>query len=468
MKFALLLTALSLSGSGLAAVSGTLQLDFWRDRSSSQRNPTLDRLREKKLLKRAVNNTVSQDLDNEYYLYYTNVTVGTPGQDLRLQIDTGSSDVWFQSAENKICQESSDPCAESGIYDPDSSSTYSLLSTDFSIRYGDYSYAKGNYASESFTIGGKTVANLTVGIATDANATQGIMGIGYDTNEAVIFTAGASRRYQNLPDLLVSQGFIESRVYSLWLNDQNAKTGSVLFGGIDTEKYSGSLVTLPFIADEGESTPSEFFVTLEGSAYTDASGSTTEYSSSLGLSVLLDSGTSFVYLPSSVQADFANAVGATWNDQVGYYIIPCPEVVNSDATYDFEFAGITIKVPVKQLFLPGTNAKNEPVTYTNGQQVCLLTIVDSSGLGVSILGDTFLRAAYIVYDLDNNQASIAQTKYNATASNVVAVGSGTDSVANAAASAGSAAVLSDSDVAKKLHFGYSIDKRRPRRSISVA
>lgn len=37
--------------------------------------------------------TVTNDVS--YGLYYVNATVGTPGQDLSLVLDTGSSDVWF-------------------------------------------------------------------------------------------------------------------------------------------------------------------------------------------------------------------------------------------------------------------------------------------------------------------------------------------------------------------------------------
>jgi hypothetical protein len=47
------------------------------------------------------------------------------------------------------------------------------------------------------------------------------------------------------------------------------------------------------------------------------------------------------------------------------------------------------------------------------------------------MGDTFLRSAYLVYDLENNEISIAQTNFNSTSNNVVEIGTGTESVPDA-------------------------------------
>src|ERR1700744_1162858 len=71
-------------------------------RSSSPRTVGLDIQRRwpadildhdrRRLLKRA--GTVSETLDNLETLYFANATLGTPGQPIRLPIDTGSSDLW--------------------------------------------------------------------------------------------------------------------------------------------------------------------------------------------------------------------------------------------------------------------------------------------------------------------------------------------------------------------------------------
>jgi hypothetical protein len=85
--------------------------------------------------------------------------------------------------------------------------------------------------------------------------------------------------------------------------------------------------------------------------------------------------------------------------------------------------GITIKVPVGSLITsipPEANALfGGPPTYPDGQLACILGIEDEAGRGI-ILGDTFLRNAYVVYDLVNNRIGLAQSNINSTTSNVVA------------------------------------------------
>jgi hypothetical protein len=38
-----------------------------------------------------------------------------------------------------------------------------------------------------------------------------------------------------------------------------------------------------------------------------------------------------------------------------------------------------------------------------------------------VLGDTFLRSAYVVYDLQNHEISLAATNFNATSSNILTI-----------------------------------------------
>jgi len=72
--------------------------------------------------------------------------------------------------------------------------------------------------------------------------------------------------YPNLPMLLVQQNYIASRAFSLWANDGSASSGTLLFGGIDTGKFIGELVTIDLIASgfDGFSGVVEFTISLHG------------------------------------------------------------------------------------------------------------------------------------------------------------------------------------------------------------
>ena len=57
------------------------------------------------------------------------------------------------------------------------------------------------------------------------------------------------------------------------LTEQDANTGSILFSGIDTDKFHGDLVVLP-IQQSINSTYADFIVALSTVTFTDAMGKT--------------------------------------------------------------------------------------------------------------------------------------------------------------------------------------------------
>ncbi|KAK4971898.1 hypothetical protein LTR66_011385, partial [Elasticomyces elasticus] len=117
-------------------------------------NPLLrdqDRIRRRQL------KTVSETLDNEETLYFANVSLGTPAQNLRLHIDTGSSDLWVNVASSPLCRSSGNPCGASGTYAPNSSTTYAYIDSIFNISYVDGSGSSGDYVSDVLRIGGATL-----------------------------------------------------------------------------------------------------------------------------------------------------------------------------------------------------------------------------------------------------------------------------------------------------------------------
>ena len=106
--------------------------------------------------------TVQETLDNLETLYFANASIGTPPQNFRLHIDTGSSDLWVNSVNSNFCVQGGNQCGASGTYNANESSTYQYVDSVFNISYVDGSGAAGDYATDTFRIGGKTVEDLFI------------------------------------------------------------------------------------------------------------------------------------------------------------------------------------------------------------------------------------------------------------------------------------------------------------------
>jgi len=113
-------------------------------------------------------------------------------------------------------------------------------------------------------------------------------------------------------------------------------------------------------------------------------------------------------------------LGATNDQQLGAVVVPC-SLANNSGTLNYGFGGPggpKIKVPMSELVLPLTVTNGQTPTYQDGTKACQLGIQAAGNLPI-LFGDTFLRSAYVVYDLANNRIGMAQTDFKATGSNVV-------------------------------------------------
>ena len=361
-------------------------------------------------------------------MYYANVTIGTPPQAVRVQLDTGSSDVWFNVKSSKQCQSQPDPisCGGTGTYDANTSSTYSYLNNQFEIAYGDGSGAAGNWGTDDLTISNVTLTGLQIGSAFISTSLQNLMGVGYASNEAQVASQTNLTEYDNVPLALVKQGFIKAPAYSLWLNEVHATTGSILFGGVDTDKYAGPLSTVPIVPD-ASGAYTVFTINLDSLALGNDEPPNGAGRIDPPIPVVLDSGTTLSNLPSNVTDKLYASLSdynVTYINATGNAACSC-FLVNSTENLYFNFSGAVIAVSLFTLVdsqLPGPDLP--PGT-------CSFTIVPSLPGQPFILGDSFLRSAYVVYDLANNEISLAQTLFDATNSNVHEIVPGTTGVPGA-------------------------------------
>ncbi|KAF2478926.1 aspartic peptidase domain-containing protein [Neohortaea acidophila] len=344
--------------------------------------------------------TVQVSLANEETLYFMDVSIGTPAQAMKLHIDTGSSDLWTNVANSAYCESSANTCL-GGTYNANDSSTYKYLNSDFNITYVDGSGAVGDYVEDTVQFSGVTLKEQVFGIGYQSSSQEGLIGIGYPSNEAAV--SYGFKPYANVPVSLVNQGYIKTNAYSLWLDDLESSTGSILFGGVDTARYTGKLETLPIVKTDGV-VYADFIIALTEVGYGGNQGS---IATNLNVGAILDSGSSLMYLPDQVAQKIFDQVGAQYNSRTGAAVVDC-NVANSDDTIDFTFSSPTISVALSEIILEV------------GQNQCILGI-GLAGDSTPVLGDTFLRSAYVVYDISSNEISIAQTDFSGKSSNVLEI-----------------------------------------------
>lgn len=209
------------------------------------------------------------------------------------------------------------------------------------------------------------------------------------------------------------------RPWANWVVD--ASTGSILFGGIDTDKYHGDLTKID-IYPTPQGLFTSFMVALTSMQAVSPSGQDTLTSSRFPIPVVLDSGTTLSYIPTDLAMQMWKEVGAVYSSYFKASILPC-SMRTSKGYFSFGFAGPggpRINVTMDELVLDLTTG--QPPRFTSGphqgETICEFGVQNISSAPY-LLGDTFLRSAYVVYDLVNNQVGLAATDFNATRSNVV-------------------------------------------------
>ena len=369
---------------------------------------------------------VTETLYNAQLLYVANISIGTPPQNVSVQLDTGSSNLWVPATQSDLCFDQG--CSVWGSFNPDESSTFreEHINPEFEIAYGDDSEYMGTYFADTLSIGDATMKNVTAAVVTSAANTVGggdpesnfgLMGISFDIGEsgAELFDQPT---FPGVVSQLKDNGLISTRSFSLWLDDLDASTGSILFGGVDTSKYVAPLIGLPIVGTNSSDYSKLDFLAVEFTSLSlsDSKGTNALGSGSFNYPAVLDSGTTIIQLPPDLAQATWNTVGAVVDNTFspGTPLCPC-DLATADASYVFAFGGDSgpkENVSIRQLVLPVPG-----LTFKDNSPACQFGIEQATS-GVVVLGDTFLRSAYVVYDLDNKQIAMANTNLNGGAANI--------------------------------------------------
>ncbi|PFH55761.1 hypothetical protein XA68_17657 [Ophiocordyceps unilateralis] len=339
------------------------------------------------------------------FFYSIEVKLGTPPQAVSVNFDTGSDELWV----NPVCGKSADQafCSSFGRFN--GSQTFVDSKRNGTVNYGT-GFAKVEYGYDFIQLGSARVSQQLIGVATDSEfAVTGILGAGPSLD-------GWKSPFPTIIDNLATQGFTKSRSFSLDIRSLESRRGSVVFGGIDVQKFEGRLEKRPIIpAGESPDGLTRYWVYLDGLSLNLPNGSTVAVlDKEKGQAVLLDSGYTVSTLPnaifSKILAAFPNAQPPPLGDNL--YRVPC-DVAAAPGSLDFRFGKTRIRVRYSDFIWRQAAGK-----------ACVLGAARDDNFPV--LGDTFLRAAYVVYDWDNRNIHLAPS--HDCGSRLVPIGSGPDAV----------------------------------------
>lgn len=348
----------------------------------------------------AIENVVLHDLSNAEY--YGTVSIGTPPQSFQVVFDTGSSDLWIPAVS---CSTFSTNCDVKTKYDHTVSSTYAAVDPasgvdpDFFIQYGS-GPVNGEYVTDLIQL----ADNLEVTEQVFAEVTNtdglgdlygngpfdGILGMGFRYltvgNVPTVFENVVS---QNEDNAVNGQ-------FAFYLGD-NAD-GELTLGGYDESRVSGDINWVPLAS------ASYWVVDLEGKfGETDLNEISGTRNDAVGI---IDTGTSLIYGPTPIVDKIMTDVGATFFPFVGLYAIDCDaEMPDLDLT----IGGTVYTVPGAAMILDlGDNfcvstlgTMDIPAPPANEEDEI------SFSTDVWLLGDTFMRQYYFIFDYEEERVGIA-------------------------------------------------------------
>lgn len=313
--------------------------------------------------------------------YFSTIALGTPPQEFKVVLDTGSSNLWVPSSE---C--GSIACYLHQKYDSSESSTFTKNGSEFAIRYGS-GEVSGFISEDTLLIGDLKVKKQLFGETTNEPGLafafgrfDGILGLGYDT----ISVNHIPPPFYNMID----QGLLDENVFAFYLGDTNDGSESMAtFGGVDKSHYTGKMTMIPLRRK------AYWEVNLDAMSF---GKDTAEFE---GTGVILDTGTSLIALPTTIAELLNKQMGATKGFN-GQYTVECdkrdslPDVTFTLSGYNFTITAYDYILEVQGSCISSFMGMDFPAPAGP----------------LAILGDAFLRKWYSVYDLGNDAVGLAQAK----------------------------------------------------------
>jgi cathepsin D len=262
----------------------------------------------------------------------------------------------------------------------------------FKIQYGSGTIA-GFVFKDSVDIAGFHIPEQALGTVVEQSNTfadepfDGILGLGF--NDLSTYTA------RTILDHLKEQGSIKRKIFSLFLDHIDGKPSELLLGAVNPQRYHGRVTRFPIANNKGY-----WSLLLSGVSVglnkNNANKTTLTFAQN---EAIFDSGTSLIIAPKgAAQKLHALIPGSRKSYSLrNMYTFPCEHVQN--LKIGFVFSG-------RPFYL---SAEDVVMGTLDGGRTCVSSIQDSKD-PEWILGGSFLRSVYSVFDADRRAIGLARVK----------------------------------------------------------
>ncbi|KAI8389493.1 aspartic peptidase domain-containing protein [Blakeslea trispora] len=317
--------------------------------------------------------------------YLGQIGIGTPPQMFSVDFDTGSADIWVSS--NK-CNSTCNPHRR---FDETLSSTLQTVnpSRNWQVQYGDSSSVVGYTAVDTLHLGNVSQPNVTIGLVSLLSSQfaydsllDGIFGLAFPSLSYIGYNTSV------VEDMYLS-GRISSPIVSFYLGrTQDGGRGEVLFGDINQNHFEGRLTYIP--------------VTIKKYWQVDLTDISIDKTRLLNktMSAVLDTGTTLVIVPLAVSNAIHQAIPGARFDLIYGWRIPCAYANNTTSVLNIQLDGKNFPLYPRDIIR--TKSTSEPELCYSG--------IAGANLPFVILGDTFLRSYYSVFDFGKGCVGLAKSK----------------------------------------------------------
>ncbi|KAK4997517.1 hypothetical protein LTR66_003068 [Elasticomyces elasticus] len=342
-----------------------------------------------------------QQNDSEYLCQ---VSIGTPAQNVMLDFDTGSADLWVWSTELSHSVQQQGKRAGHTMFNASKSLTFkNHANSTWKISYGDSSSASGTVGTDVLVIGGLAIQNQAIELANQLSAQfvqgagDGLLGLAWGSINTVKPTP-VPTPVENMitqQDIPKSSELFTAYLGS-WRDAKNPDKGESFytFGYIDQNVVTAA----------GLSSINDIYYTPVDNShgfwqFTSASASVNDQTiNRSGNTAIADTGTTLALVDdATVEAIYKAIPGSKYDSTQQGYVFPTNTTAEQLPVVSFAVGG--------KLF----DVMKEDLAFADAGNGMVYGGIQSRGdMTFDILGDTFLKSIYAIFDQGNTRFGAVQ------------------------------------------------------------